>query len=198
MFIQAQSDQEGRLFESQAPTVVTLIKGCKSVKVVKDIGDVPPGCGSEILTPTVVVYILVRVSTRPLTPSPPFELLQGFIDFDVEIAKREKKLNLARLNLEKIRKAESQPDYGETVPENVRLINEDKVWPNAHSRLDTFSNYCRVAAQGVRSGSGYFGAIERNVREAEVGSSCNSRKEVSCFCALLVRLISRWRCVARI
>lgn len=52
---------------------------------------------------------------------------QGLIDFDVEISKCEKKLNLARLNLEKVRKVESQPDYEETVPENVRVINEDKV-----------------------------------------------------------------------
>jgi len=110
LFVQVQSEQGVQLFESQVPTIVTLIKGCKSVKVVKDINDVPAGCGSEILTPTVVIHILVR----------------GFIDFDVEIAKCEKKLNLARLNLEKIRKVESQPDYEETVPENVRLINEDK------------------------------------------------------------------------
>jgi hypothetical protein len=58
---------------------------------------------------------------------PPLNLFQGLIDFDVEIAKCEKKLNLARLNLEKVRKVESQPDYEETVPENVRVINEDKV-----------------------------------------------------------------------
>jgi valyl-tRNA synthetase len=104
-----------------------LIKGCKSVKVVKDINDVPAGCGSEILTPTVVIHVLVRVSTRSSLLPPPLKLLQGLIDFGVEIAKCEKKLNLARLNLEKIWKIESQPDYEEAVPENVRLINEDKV-----------------------------------------------------------------------
>lgn len=127
MFVQVQSDQEAKLFESQAPTIVTLTKGCKSVKVVKVIKDVPAGCGSDVITPTAVVHILVRVSARSLTLYPPLELLQGFIDFDVEIAKCEKKLNLARLNLEKIRKVESQPDYEVTVPGNVRLINEDKV-----------------------------------------------------------------------
>jgi len=127
VFVQVQSDQEAKLFESQASTIVTLIKGCKSVKVVKDINNVPAGCGSDVLTPTAVVHILVRVSTHSLTLSPPLELLQGFIDFDVEIAKCEKKLSLARLNLEKIRKVESQPDYEETVPGSVRLINEDKV-----------------------------------------------------------------------
>jgi hypothetical protein len=34
--------------------------------------------------------------------------------------------------LEKIVKAESQADYKEMVPENVRQINEDKVWLNVH------------------------------------------------------------------
>jgi len=63
----------------------------------------------------------------PLFISLPLKLSQGLVDFDVEIAKCEKKLNLARLNLEKIRKVGSQPDYEETVPESVRLINEDKV-----------------------------------------------------------------------
>ena len=62
-------------------------------------------------------------------------LLQGLVDFDVEIAKCEKKLNLARLNLEKIVKTESQPDYKETVPENVRLVNKDKV------RLNVFIHH---------------------------------------------------------
>ena len=127
MFIQVQSDQEAKLFELQVSTIVTLIKGCKSVKVVKDVKDVPAGCGSEIIAPTVVIHILVRVGTRPLPLSLPLKNLQGLIDFDVEIAKCGKKLNLARLNLEKIRKVESQAEYEETVPENVRLINEDKV-----------------------------------------------------------------------
>lgn len=53
---------------------------------------------------------------------------QGLIDLDVEIGKCEKKLQLAQLNLDKIRKIESQPDYEETVPVNARLANEEKVW----------------------------------------------------------------------
>ena len=138
MFIQVQSDQEVELFESQAPTIVTLIKGCKSVKVVKGIDEVPPGCGSEILTPTVVIYVLVRVSAHSLLLLRVLRHSQGLIDFEVEIAKCEKKLNLARLNLEKIRKVESQPDYEETVPENVRLINEEKVCQSAYLRLCDF------------------------------------------------------------
>jgi len=53
--------------------------------------------------------------------------IQGLVDLDAEIAKCEKKLLLARLNLDKVRKVEAQPDYAETVPENVRIINEDRV-----------------------------------------------------------------------
>lgn len=49
------------------------------------------------------------------------------MDLDVEIAKCDKKLQLAQLNLEKIRKIESQPEYEETVPANARLANEEKV-----------------------------------------------------------------------
>lgn len=49
------------------------------------------------------------------------------MDLDVEIAKCDKKLDLARLNLGKILKVEGQGDYKETVPETVRLANEDKV-----------------------------------------------------------------------
>ena len=79
-----------------------------------------------------VIHALVRVSTPPLLISLPLKLSQGLIDFDVEIAKCEKKLNLARLNLEKIRKVESQPDYEETVPKGVRLANEDKVGPKVY------------------------------------------------------------------
>jgi valyl-tRNA synthetase len=52
---------------------------------------------------------------------------QGLVDLDAEIAKCEKKLQLAQLNLDKVRKVEAQTDYVETVPANVRLNNEDRV-----------------------------------------------------------------------
>jgi len=53
--------------------------------------------------------------------------LQGLVDLDVEIAKCEKKLDVVRMNLAKVQKVEAQPDYATTVPENVRLANEEKV-----------------------------------------------------------------------
>ena len=62
MFIRVSNDKEAQLFESQAPTIVSLTKGCKSAKVVRELSDVPPGSGSAVLTPTVVIHLLVRVS----------------------------------------------------------------------------------------------------------------------------------------
>jgi hypothetical protein len=56
-----------------------------------------------------------------------YDCVQGLVDLDVEIAKCEKKLDLARLNLGKILKVEGQADYEETVPNTVRLANEEKV-----------------------------------------------------------------------
>ena len=52
---------------------------------------------------------------------------QGLVDLDAEIAKAVKKLSLAQLNLDKILKIESQAEYESTVPDNVRLANEEKV-----------------------------------------------------------------------
>ena len=49
------------------------------------------------------------------------------MDLDKEIAKCDKKSDLAKLNLQKIIKVISQPDYESTVPENARMANEEKV-----------------------------------------------------------------------
>jgi valyl-tRNA synthetase len=52
---------------------------------------------------------------------------KGLVDLDAEIAKCDKKLTLSRLNLEKIMKIISQPDYAETVPSAVQIANDEKV-----------------------------------------------------------------------
>jgi valyl-tRNA synthetase len=41
-------------FEGQLPTIVALTKGCKSAKVVRDLSDIPAGCGG-----TVVIILLL-------------------------------------------------------------------------------------------------------------------------------------------
>ncbi|KAF8063543.1 tRNA synthetases class I-domain-containing protein [Lyophyllum atratum] len=110
LFFHIQNDDEAALFESQLPTIVALTKGCKGAQVVRDLSEIPAGCGGAVVTPTVAVHTLVR----------------GLVDLDVEIAKCVKKLDLARLNLQKVVKMEAQPDYEETVPATVRLANEEK------------------------------------------------------------------------
>lgn len=61
MYIRAEKDAEAELFQSQVPTFLALTKNCKTVEVVRDIAGVPSGCGSEVLTPTTFVHVLVRV-----------------------------------------------------------------------------------------------------------------------------------------
>lgn len=61
VFIQVKTDEEEQLFAPQMPTVVALSKGCKSAQVVRDAADVPAGCGSAVVTPTIIVHTLVRV-----------------------------------------------------------------------------------------------------------------------------------------
>lgn len=61
MYIRAETDADAELFNSQVPTFLALTKNCKSVEVVRDISGVPEGCGSELLTPTIFVHVLVKV-----------------------------------------------------------------------------------------------------------------------------------------
>ena len=49
------------------------------------------------------------------------------MDLDNEIAKAEKKIGLAQMNLTKLQKVLSQPNYEETIPANVREANDEKV-----------------------------------------------------------------------
>jgi len=111
LFVLAQSESEASLFESQQQTMVALTKGCKSVSIVRSSSEIPAGCGSDVISPTVAVHILVR----------------GQVDLDVEIAKCDKKLSVAELEAKKLRKVVTQADYETTVPESVRLANDEKL-----------------------------------------------------------------------
>lgn len=64
----------------------------------------------------------------------PLLCLQGLVDLDAEIAKCEKKLNLAQLNAEKLRKLIAQPGYEQNLPEDVRANNADQVSDGRCSR----------------------------------------------------------------
>ena len=65
VFFHAQSDIEAALFESQRNTIIALTKGCKTATIVRETKDIPAGCGSAVLTPSVSVHLLVRVSRWP-------------------------------------------------------------------------------------------------------------------------------------
>lgn len=78
------------------------------------------------------------------------------VDLDVEISKCEKKLDLARLNLNKITKIEAQADYEETIPVNVRLANEEKV------------RNCLLS--GLRTSLTYLPSHQRKTYEAEIAT----------------------------
>ncbi|KAG6372693.1 tRNA synthetases class I-domain-containing protein [Boletus reticuloceps] len=111
LFIHVQSLEEKALFESQVPTISALTKGCSKVVVIQgSSSQIPAGCGSAVVSSTVVVYLQV----------------QGLVNLEAEVAKCDKKIDLARLNLEKLYKVVSQPDYQTTVPEAVQLGNEEK------------------------------------------------------------------------
>ena len=51
------------------------------------------------------------------------------MDLDAEMSKCEKKLSVAQINADKLRKVKVQPDYESTVPESVRDSNAEKVIP---------------------------------------------------------------------
>ncbi|GJJ15026.1 AP-1 adaptor complex sigma subunit Aps1 [Clathrus columnatus] len=111
LFFHTRSEATKTVFKSQLPTIISLTKGCRSATMVQDISEIPAGCGSAVLSDTLSVYILVR----------------GLVDIDNEIAKCDKKLELATMTADKIRKIEAQPGYEETIPENVRASNTEKL-----------------------------------------------------------------------
>jgi hypothetical protein len=94
-------------------------------------------------------------------------VVQGLVDLDAEIGKCDKKLGLARLNLEKLRKIELQPNYEHTIPINVRMSNEGKVRVSfiLSLRRNTYTN---DAEKDIRSGNRHLGVIERDVCKSEV------------------------------
>jgi valyl-tRNA synthetase len=61
VFLHIQSHDEAVLFETQTPAIVALTKGCKSARVVRDVREIPAGCGSAVVTPTIVIHTLVKV-----------------------------------------------------------------------------------------------------------------------------------------
>lgn len=62
VFYYIQDNVEAALLGSQVATIVTLTKGCKNATIVRELADIPAGCGAAVVTPTVAVHVLVKVS----------------------------------------------------------------------------------------------------------------------------------------
>ncbi|KAI0791363.1 tRNA synthetases class I-domain-containing protein [Abortiporus biennis] len=110
LYLRVQTDEEAALFEPYAKTIVALTKYGKSFKVVRDVSELPAGCGAEVISKSLVMYLLVK----------------GLVDLDNEIEKCQKKLDLTKMNLDTVVKAESHPKYLENADEAVRAMNEEK------------------------------------------------------------------------
>lgn len=62
VYIHVQTPEENALFESQAPTISALTKGCTRVEIILgSSSQIPVGCGSAVVSSTVVVYLQVQV-----------------------------------------------------------------------------------------------------------------------------------------
>ncbi|KZT55595.1 hypothetical protein CALCODRAFT_436976 [Calocera cornea HHB12733] len=111
VYIHVTTPALAEVLEKEVPTVLALTKGCKSVGIVHNQQNIPLGCGSAVVTADITAYILVR----------------GIVDLDAEIAKAQKKLDLAEANAIKVRKLQAQADYEQTIPEQVREANAERL-----------------------------------------------------------------------
>jgi len=107
VFAHSSDPTERAMLVTQIPTIAGMVKGCSSVSVVEGTSGVPGGCGSQVLSSSLVIYILVK----------------GKVNLDEEIDKCDKKLALVTQSAEKLRKTLSD----ENVPETVREANKEKL-----------------------------------------------------------------------
>jgi valyl-tRNA synthetase len=108
--------------------MAALIKGAKSVTVDKDLSRVLSGCASEAVGADIIVHLLVKVLLIITHPGLNwFSGDQGLANIDVEMAKAEKKMMLARKNIESMSKNMAAADYEFKVGEHVRRANSEKV-----------------------------------------------------------------------
>lgn len=65
VYFQSASPDAHALLTASIPTIQTLIKGCKLVSVLSsdETSAIPEGCGSAVVSSSVVVYTLVKVSS---------------------------------------------------------------------------------------------------------------------------------------
>ncbi|KDN44896.1 putative VAS1-valyl-tRNA synthetase [Tilletiaria anomala UBC 951] len=108
VFLEAKDDATATLVGGQDSVISTLVKGCRSVRVVRSAADVPAGCAVSQVTTTLNAHLLVR----------------GLVNIDQELAKLDKKLDIVQAQLSKNEAQRTQADWGRR-PENVRKQVED-------------------------------------------------------------------------
>jgi valyl-tRNA synthetase len=107
----ASSKELADLIEGQSQTIITLVKGLKELKVLVKGEPVPAGCSVNTLNEDITVMLLVK----------------GFVDFDGEIAKLEKKKKKTQTNYDNLLKKTQVPDYETKVKAEIREVNSTKL-----------------------------------------------------------------------
>ena len=85
VFVESNNEGIYKIAAEQQDSIVSLIKGVEKISVVKTSDEVPSGCALQAIGPDCTVHVLVK----------------GQIDLDAEIAKVDKKLNVAKDNKKK-------------------------------------------------------------------------------------------------
>lgn len=110
VLVQADDEATAEMITSQIPVISSLVKGARDIKILRGASEVPAGCGTEPVSVTLAVHILVK----------------GKVNAADEIAKLEKKTSLAQQGKDKLEKLAAQKNY-EAIPAEVRAKNADKV-----------------------------------------------------------------------
>ncbi|CAG8433960.1 2555_t:CDS:10 [Diversispora eburnea] len=112
LFIQVASESLMKVITSQELSIITLIKGIKSVRVFRKDEPIPEGCALSTVNDEINIHLLVK----------------GNVDIDVEVMKFQKKLEKSTQSLNSLQKKTQVSDYESKVPLNVREANEAKVF----------------------------------------------------------------------
>ncbi|CAK7894206.1 hypothetical protein CAAN1_09S03510 [[Candida] anglica] len=80
VFVESSNKDIANIAKDQEDSIVSLIKGVEKISVVESAKDVPSGCALQSINPECTVHVLVK----------------GQIDLDAEIAKVNKKLDVAK------------------------------------------------------------------------------------------------------
>jgi valyl-tRNA synthetase len=66
VFAHSSDSIERVMLASQVPTIIGMVKGCSAVSAVENAKEVPEGCGSQVLSSSLTIYILVKVRKTKL------------------------------------------------------------------------------------------------------------------------------------